>query len=391
MIGIIYGALAALSQTDIKRLVAYSSVSHMGFIVLGMFALNATGLDGSVIQMVNHGLTTGALFACVGIIYERYHTREMTKIGGLWNRLPILAFFLILAALGLGGRAGTEWLRGEFPILVGTFGTSPRAAVLGATGMIFGACYLFLMLKKVIFGPLRRAGIARRRTRDNRSTRAHLHPPISHPSAGMRSRGWHPLMGLIVLIGVYPRAVPRANSDRPSHASIRTFKLSAPVDASTSRLPGTVGCEARCGQKGGGAVEERLLGKAAGKGGTATKKGQGPSAKAAPKPRARKYRHRPRKAKKHPRPAHPRPAIKISGRPAMNPPSALAVAQQTALILIPEFILLLTAMGMMTASAFLKRPRRVWCAVERRRLGRGPRGPDRTGEERRPTSIRPWP
>ena len=100
VIGIIYGALAALAQTDIKRLVAYSSVSHMGFIVLGMFALNATGMDGSVIQMVNHGLTTGALFACVGMIYERYHTREMDEMGGLWNRMPLLAFFLILAALG---------------------------------------------------------------------------------------------------------------------------------------------------------------------------------------------------------------------------------------------------------------------------------------------------
>ncbi len=155
VIGIIYGALAALSQTDIKRLVAYSSVSHMGFIVLGMFALNATGLDGSVIQMVNHGLTTGALFACVGIIYERYHTREMSKIGGLWKRLPILAFFLILAALGSAAVPGLNGFVGEFPILVGTFGTSPRAAVLGATGMIFGACYLLLMLKKVLFGPLR--------------------------------------------------------------------------------------------------------------------------------------------------------------------------------------------------------------------------------------------
>ena len=133
VIGIIYGALAALAQTDIKRLVAYSSVSHMGFIVLGIFAFNATGLDGSAIQMVNHGLTTGALFACVGMIYERYHTRDMTQLGGLWNRLPILAFFLILAALGSAAVPGLNGFVGEFPILAGTFQTSARTAVLAAT------------------------------------------------------------------------------------------------------------------------------------------------------------------------------------------------------------------------------------------------------------------
>ena len=134
---------------------AYSSVSHMGFIVLGMFALNAPVLDGSVIQMVNHGLTTGALFACVGVIYERYHTREMNEVGGIWNRLPILAFFFILSALGSAAVPGLNGFVGEFPILVGMFKESRRAAVLGGTGMILGACYLFWMLRKVVFGPLR--------------------------------------------------------------------------------------------------------------------------------------------------------------------------------------------------------------------------------------------
>ena len=130
MIGILYGALAALAQTDVKRLVAYSSVSHMGFIVLGLFSLNATGMDGAVIQMINHGLTTGALFACVGVIYERYHTREMAELGGLWERLPLLAFFLILASLGSAAVPGLNGFVGEFPILVGMFARSPRAAVL---------------------------------------------------------------------------------------------------------------------------------------------------------------------------------------------------------------------------------------------------------------------
>ena len=105
--------------------------------------------------MVNHGLTTGALFACVGMIYERYHTRDINAIGGLWNRLPILAFFLILAALGSAAVPGLNGFVGEFPILVGAFETSRRAGVLAATGMILGACYLLWMLRKVLFGPLR--------------------------------------------------------------------------------------------------------------------------------------------------------------------------------------------------------------------------------------------
>src|SRR5205823_1628161 len=124
VIGIIYGALTALALTDIKRLVAYSSVSHMGFVVLGLFALNATGMDGSVIQMLNHGLTTGALFACVGVIYERYHTRSMDDVGGIWNRLPILSFFLVLAALGSAALPGLNGFVGEFPILLGMFAES---------------------------------------------------------------------------------------------------------------------------------------------------------------------------------------------------------------------------------------------------------------------------
>ena len=123
--GILYGALAALAQTDVKRLVAYSSVSHMGFIALGIFSMTRTGTDGAVIQMVNHGITTGALFACVGVFYERYHTREMGEVGGLWERLPVLAFFLILASLGSAAVPGLNGFVGEFPILLGMFARRP--------------------------------------------------------------------------------------------------------------------------------------------------------------------------------------------------------------------------------------------------------------------------
>ena len=216
VIGIIYGALAALAQTDIKRLVAYSSVSHMGFIVLGIFALNATALDGSAIQMVNHGLTTGALFACVGMIYERYHTRDMTQLGGLWNRLPILAFFFILAALGSAAVPGLNGFVGEFPILTGMFQTSARTAVLAATGMVLGACYLLWMLRSVVFGPLREpaheaaAGVS---LSDHGSGHAAIAPIGWHEIAGMA-----PILFLVVVIGVFP--APFLNQIRPAVARV---------------------------------------------------------------------------------------------------------------------------------------------------------------------------
>jgi NADH-quinone oxidoreductase subunit M len=194
VIGIIYGALTALAQSDVKRLVAYSSVSHMGFVALGLFSLKATGVDGAVMQMVNHGLTTGALFACVGVMYERYHTREMSEIGGLWARLPLLAFFFILASLGSAAVPGLNGFVGEFPILIGMFSRHPTAAVIGATGMILGAYYLMVMLQRVLFGPL-------------------VEPGGHDGHAPCRPVGWHeiaglaPLMILIVAIGVYPKPI----------------------------------------------------------------------------------------------------------------------------------------------------------------------------------------
>ncbi len=216
VIGIIYGAMVALAQTDVKRLVAYSSVSHMGFIVLGLVAMNSTGMDGAVIQMINHGLTTGALFACVGVIYERYHTRQMAELSGLWKRLPLLAFFIILASLGSAAVPGLNGFVGEFPILTGMFARSPEAAVLSATGMILGAYYLLWMLQSVIFGPLQEPH-GHGDGSDHGDGHGHSHAPI-------RPVGWHeiagltPLMVLIVVIGVWPR--PFLSRIRPSVAAI---------------------------------------------------------------------------------------------------------------------------------------------------------------------------
>jgi NADH-quinone oxidoreductase subunit M len=216
VIGIIYGALAALAQTDIKRLVAYSSVSHMGFIVLGIFALNSTALHGSSIQMLNHGLTTGALFACVGMIYERYHTRDINAIGGLWNRMPILALFLMLATFGSAAVPGLNGFVGEFPILIGAFERSGRAGVLAATGMVLGACYLFWMLRKILFGPLKEP-VPHASSGETISPAALRHTVVS-PVGAHEIAGLAPVMFLIVAIGVYPR--PILEQMRPTLAKI---------------------------------------------------------------------------------------------------------------------------------------------------------------------------
>jgi len=202
VIGIIYGALAALAQTDIKRLVAYSSVSHMGFVVLGLFAMNATGMEGAAAQMVNHGLSTGALFACVGIIYERYHTREMAEMSGLWARLPVFAFFLILASLGSAALPGLNGFVGEFPIIAGMFERDYRYGAAATVGMVLGAYYLLWMLQRVVFGPLREP--------PSHDDHGHGQGSEGHHDGGVRPVGWHeylgvaPLLALIVLIGVFP-------------------------------------------------------------------------------------------------------------------------------------------------------------------------------------------
>ncbi len=165
IIGILYAALICWVQDDIKRLVAYSSVSHLGFCVLGLFSLNPLGLQGSVIYMLNHGLSTGALFFLVGMIYERYHTRDMSKLSGLSARMPVWAFFMVFFVLSSVGLPGLNGFIGEFLCLLGAFTASadnathpgllgPWYAAVAALGMIFAAMYLLIMVGKVVFGPL---------------------------------------------------------------------------------------------------------------------------------------------------------------------------------------------------------------------------------------------
>ncbi len=153
IIGIIYGALVAMVQPDVKKLVAYSSVSHLGFVMLGIFALTMQGLQGGILQMINHGLSTGALFLIVGMIYERRHTRLIADFGGIAKVMPVFATFFMIVTLSSIGLPGLNGFVGEFLILVGTFLSNKVYAIIAATGVILAAVYMLWMFQRVMFGP----------------------------------------------------------------------------------------------------------------------------------------------------------------------------------------------------------------------------------------------
>jgi NADH-quinone oxidoreductase subunit M len=152
IIGITYGGMVSMMQKDIKSLVAYSSVAHLGFVMLGMFALNAQGIQGSILQMINHGISTGALFLIVGMLYERRHTRLIEDFGGLSHVLPIYATFFMIIALSSIGLPGTNGFVGEFLIILGTLKSNVTYAVLAAAGVIIAAVYMLWMYQRVFFG-----------------------------------------------------------------------------------------------------------------------------------------------------------------------------------------------------------------------------------------------
>lgn len=158
VVGILYGALVAFRQKDVKRLVAYSSISHLGFVMLGIFALNLQGLQGAILQMVNHGLSTGALFLIVGMLYERRHTRLLENFGGLWKVMPLLGGLALITMLSSVGLPGLNGFVGEFTILLGAFSSSaigsPWFAGIATLGVILAAVYLFHMFQKLFLGPI---------------------------------------------------------------------------------------------------------------------------------------------------------------------------------------------------------------------------------------------
>ncbi len=152
IVGIIYGALVAMVQPDIKKLVAYSSVSHLGFVVLGIFGFTTVGLEGALYQMLNHGVSTGALFMLVGILYERRHTRLIADYGGVAHRMPVYSALFLLVTLSSIGLPGLNGFVGEFLILLGTFAVNRTYAAFAALGVILSAVYMLWMYQRTIFG-----------------------------------------------------------------------------------------------------------------------------------------------------------------------------------------------------------------------------------------------
>jgi NADH-quinone oxidoreductase subunit M len=167
ILGIVVTALICWVQHDVKKLVAYSSVSHLGFCMLGLFSLNSIGATGSVMYMINHGLSTGALFLCIGMIYERYHTKDMDQLGGLFRRMPVWSFFMVFFTFASLGLPGLNGFIGEFLCLMGCFIAEPNSvagypgilgpwyAVVAGSGLVLAAMYLLIMLGKLVWGPLK--------------------------------------------------------------------------------------------------------------------------------------------------------------------------------------------------------------------------------------------
>ena len=188
VIGIIYGAMVAFPQPDMKRLVAYSSVSHLGFIMLGLYTFNTIGITGSVLQMVNHGLSTGALFILVGYIYHRRHTRQIAEYGGLWSLIPVFSALFLVVTLSSISLPGTNGFVGEFLILLGAFRAHPWAGSIGTIGVVLGAGYMLTMYQQVVFGPVTNEANRSLHDLDLREVGALL-----------------PILVLIFWIGLYPK------------------------------------------------------------------------------------------------------------------------------------------------------------------------------------------
>ena len=154
IVAVIYTSLVALAQTDMKKLIAYSSVAHMGFVTAGIFALNRQGVEGAMFQMLSHGIVSGALFLCVGVVYDRLHSREIARYGGLVNNMPRYAFAFMIFTMASVGLPGTSGFIGEFLVMVGVFKASTWVAFFITTGIILGAAYMLWLYRRVVFGKL---------------------------------------------------------------------------------------------------------------------------------------------------------------------------------------------------------------------------------------------
>jgi len=246
LVGIVYGALVAMVQGDVKKLVAYSSVSHLGFVMLGLFVWNTQGLAGGILQSINHGLSTGALFLAVGILYERRHTREIADFGGLSETLPWFAAMFLIVCLSSIGLPGLNGFIGEFLVLLGAFRAWPLVSAVAATGVILAAVYLLWMYQRVMFGPIT--------NEKNRGL-----PDLS------KREFWTlaPVIFFIVWIGVYPNTFLRkldvSVSELLARVQARTISLrTAPRDARPASvvLPAAAAADAEASAQAPAVAEE---------------------------------------------------------------------------------------------------------------------------------------
>lgn len=242
IVGILYAALICWVQTDVKKLVAYSSVSHLGFCVLGLIALNPLGMQGSVLYMINHGLSTGALFLCVGMVYERIHSRDMDKLHGLAKRMPVWAFFMVFFTLSSVGLPGLNGFVSEFLCLIGSFTATgdnvaypgvlgPWYAVFAGLGMIAAAMYLLMMVGRIVWGRQRTAA-------DDKKLKHHDGPKLPTDLTVREIGVLTPLAVLCLVFGLYPKVLT-ANIEgsinsvlRPYPAMVREARGEAPEEKS---------------------------------------------------------------------------------------------------------------------------------------------------------------
>ena len=214
--GIVYGAGVAMMQSDLKKLVAYSSVSHLGYVMLGLFAFNAEGMVGGLYQMLSHGISTGALFVAVGVIYERRHTRAIAEFGGLWRQVPVYAAVFLVVALSSVGLPGLNGFVGEFLIMLGAFERWPAATAVATSGVVLAAVYMLWMYQRVMFGPL--SNPANESVRD-----------LSVREIAV----FAPLVALILVMGLYPEPFHR----RMEPAVARALAHLEPALAAAGRGP----------------------------------------------------------------------------------------------------------------------------------------------------------
>ncbi len=218
IIAIIYTSLVAMMQDDIKKLIAYSSVAHMGFVTMGIFSGNAQGVQGAVFQMVSHGLVSGALFLCVGIVYDRMHTREITAYGGLVNKMPWYALAFMVFTMANVGLPGTSGFVGEFLTLMGAFKANTWVAFLATTGVILSACYALWLFARVVFGEVTRPALE-------------TIPDLDRREMALLA----PLVLLVIYYGVQPGAILDANAASVDQI-LKTYQAAAQAVAKTAAL-----------------------------------------------------------------------------------------------------------------------------------------------------------